>query len=161
MYNKYIKNLVPRFTQASAFLSPHTSGDTRPWRLKVAFRLWLPWSWPLDMISSLSPRPLMRFAGRSEVKEAHCLWWCVFFLFDWWFLFLGIWRCWMTHDLYASHACPNNRDKLVWIPSPKKGFQIKSFYAVLQVRSTNISHFPWKCIWKSLSPPRGFLSSDC
>ena len=63
----------------------------------------------------------------------------------------------MLDDLYASHVCPNNRDKLVWIPSPKKGFQIKSFYAVLQVRSTNISHFPWKCIWKSLSPPRGFF----
>ena len=43
MYNKYIKNLAPRFTWASAFLSPHVSGDIRPWRLKVAFRLWLPW----------------------------------------------------------------------------------------------------------------------
>ena len=43
MYNKYINNLAPRFTRASAFLSPHTSGDTRPWCLKVAFRLWLPW----------------------------------------------------------------------------------------------------------------------
>ena len=43
MYNKYIKNLAPRFTRASAFLSPHASDYTRPWHLKVAFRLWLPW----------------------------------------------------------------------------------------------------------------------
>ena len=43
MYNKYIKTLATCFTWASAFLSPHTFGDTRPWHLKVAFHLWLPW----------------------------------------------------------------------------------------------------------------------
>ena len=37
MCNKYIKNLAPHFTQASAFLSPYISSDTRPWHLKVAF----------------------------------------------------------------------------------------------------------------------------
>ena len=30
MYNKYIENVAPCFTRASAFLSPHASGDTRP-----------------------------------------------------------------------------------------------------------------------------------
>ena len=43
MYNKYIKNLAPRFTRVSTFLSPHASDDIRPWHLKVAFCLWLPW----------------------------------------------------------------------------------------------------------------------
>ena len=27
MYNKYIKDLAPRFIRVSAFLSPHASGD--------------------------------------------------------------------------------------------------------------------------------------
>jgi len=43
MYNKYIKTLAPCFTWASAFSSPHTLGDKRPWHVKVSFHLWLPW----------------------------------------------------------------------------------------------------------------------
>ena len=37
IYNKYIKNLAPCFTRASAILLPHALGDTRPWHHRSPF----------------------------------------------------------------------------------------------------------------------------
>ena len=55
-------------------------------------------------------------------------------------------------DLSAAQVTPTDCDKLVWLPSPKKGFQIKGYYRVLQERAADMFQFPWKCIWKTLSP---------
>ena len=43
MYNNYIWNFAPHFTQASAFLAPNVPIDTGTWRLKAAFHLWQNW----------------------------------------------------------------------------------------------------------------------
>lgn len=34
-------------------------------------------------------------------------------------------------DLYDAQVTPNASDKSIWFPSPKEGFQTKSYYRVL------------------------------
>jgi hypothetical protein len=57
-------------------------------------------------------------------------------------------------DLYAVQVTLTGGDKLVWLPSPETGFQVKSFYRVLQSRIVSSTPFPFKCIWKTRTSPR-------
>ena len=44
--------------------------------------------------------------------------------------------------------------RLVWLPSPKKGFQVKCFYKALKLGNVRSTQFPWKFIWKARTRPR-------
>jgi hypothetical protein len=50
-------------------------------------------------------------------------------------------------------------DKICWIPSKRKIFEVKSYYK-LKVNSELVDG-PWKIIWKSKAPPRvAFFRAD-
>ena len=57
-------------------------------------------------------------------------------------------------EIYATQVRPYAMDKLVWILSPSKGFQLKSYYDMLCTRHGCSRRFPWKCIWKTRVPYR-------
>ena len=68
---------------------------------------------------------------------------------------IGSWKC-MTQfldDLYAAQVGSSSGDKLVWLPSTNKGFQIKSYYTVINTIAAYTLNFPWKCVWRGISPP--------
>jgi hypothetical protein len=54
--------------------------------------------------------------------------------------------------IYAANIKHFGTDKMCWIPSLDEGFQVKSYYQVLN--ASRIGDFPWKIIWKSKVPPR-------
>jgi hypothetical protein len=54
--------------------------------------------------------------------------------------------------LYSVTIHRNEEDKLIWKPSPEKGFQVKFFYK--EICSPDVGFFPWKSIWKTKAPPR-------
>ena len=54
--------------------------------------------------------------------------------------------------LYSVTIHRNEEDKLIWKPSPEKGFQVKFFYK--EICSPGVGAFPWKSIWKTKAPPR-------
>jgi hypothetical protein len=54
--------------------------------------------------------------------------------------------------LYSSKLRGVGEDKLLWMPSRKGSFEVKSFYRVLSSFGSN--SFPWKGIWRSKAPPR-------
>uniref|UniRef100_A0A2N9I916 Reverse transcriptase domain-containing protein n=1 Tax=Fagus sylvatica TaxID=28930 RepID=A0A2N9I916_FAGSY len=54
--------------------------------------------------------------------------------------------------LYSVTIHRNEEDKLIWKPSPEKGFQVKFFYK--EIFSPGVGVFPWKSIWKTKAPPR-------
>ena len=65
-------------------------------------------------------------------------------------------------DLYSVKITPLVSDHLVWLPSPNKGFQVRSFYYALLLRTRRSTTFPWKGIWKVGLPPRvAFFYMDC
>lgn len=45
----------------------------------------------------------------------------------------------LLKDLHVTEVQDGNAGKLVWLPSPNKGFQMKSYYHVLRV-DRQISH---------------------
>jgi hypothetical protein len=53
--------------------------------------------------------------------------------------------------LYSSITHPGEVDSILWTPSSRHGFAVKSFYNMLQ--SGDHSSFPWKTIWKVKAPP--------
>jgi hypothetical protein len=61
-------------------------------------------------------------------------------------------------ELYSQRVWYGGEEKICWIPSKRKSFEVKSYYQVLltPVQST----FPWKTIWKVKVPPRGILYVD-
>jgi hypothetical protein len=60
--------------------------------------------------------------------------------------------------LYSCKLREDGEDKLWWAPSHKGGFEVKSYYRALSAHGP-IS-FPWKSIWRSKAPPRGFFCVD-
>jgi hypothetical protein len=54
--------------------------------------------------------------------------------------------------LYSQHIKHGGVDKIVWIPSKRKIFEVKSYYK-LKVNSEPVDG-PWKIIWKSKVPLR-------
>ena len=56
-------------------------------------------------------------------------------------------------DLYAAQVGSSGGDEMVWLPSTNKGFQIKSYYTVINTRAAHTPNFPWKCVWRGISPP--------
>jgi hypothetical protein len=54
--------------------------------------------------------------------------------------------------LYSQKVRYGGEDKICWIPSKRKSFEVKFHYQILStlVQST----FPWKSIWKVKVPPR-------
>jgi len=54
--------------------------------------------------------------------------------------------------MYSLKGRYEGEDKICWIPSRKKSFEVKSYYKVLS--SPIHSSFPWKSIWKVKVPPR-------
>jgi hypothetical protein len=54
--------------------------------------------------------------------------------------------------LYAVKPLPQEVDSMVWIPSSRHIFVMKSYYSILQ--SGEHSSFPSKSIWKVKAPPR-------
>lgn len=62
----------------------------------------------------------------------------------------------MVLSLYArlySHPIRHGaEDRLVWIPSKRGLFEVKSFYMVLTIQES--FSFPWKSIWRVNVPLR-------
>jgi hypothetical protein len=57
--------------------------------------------------------------------------------------------------LYSQRVRHGGEDKLCWIPSKRKSFEVKSYYQVLSNPISNVrASFPWKGIWKVKAPPR-------
>jgi hypothetical protein len=57
--------------------------------------------------------------------------------------------------LYSQRVRHGGEDKLCWIPSKRKSFEVKSYYQVLSNHISNVhASFPWKGIWKVKAPPR-------
>jgi hypothetical protein len=54
--------------------------------------------------------------------------------------------------LYSISLRQNGVDKLYWIPSKSRRFEISLFYNVLVPLDS--THFPWRCIWQSNAPLR-------
>jgi hypothetical protein len=54
--------------------------------------------------------------------------------------------------LYSQRVRRGGVDKMYWIPSKRKSFQVKSYYYALSPLVS--SHFPWKSIWKVNAPSR-------
>jgi hypothetical protein len=54
--------------------------------------------------------------------------------------------------LYTLKVSSEGEDKLCWMPTRKKFFEVKSYYKVLS--SPIQSSFPWKSIWKANVSPR-------
>jgi hypothetical protein len=54
--------------------------------------------------------------------------------------------------LYSQQIRHGGVDKIYWIPSKRKIFEVKS-YSKLKVNSEPVDN-PWKIIWKSKVPPR-------
>ena len=54
--------------------------------------------------------------------------------------------------LYSQHIRHGGVDKIGWISSKRKIFEVKSYYK-LKVNSELVDG-PWKIIWKSKLPPR-------
>ena len=54
--------------------------------------------------------------------------------------------------LYACKMRGVGEVKLLWLPSHKGIFEVKSFYQAIS--SSGSSSFPWKSIWRSKAPPR-------
>jgi hypothetical protein len=48
---------------------------------------------------------------------------------------------------------PHGIDTLVWLPSPSKGFWVKSYNNVRYDQTGHTGCFPWKCIWKPCRSP--------
>jgi hypothetical protein len=92
-------------------------------------------NWDPKVWNMLSPHP---FWNLSFIRDAH----------DWkiesldYFLTL----------LYSMNPLPGVMDSMVWTPSSRHGFAVKSYYTMLH--SGEHSSFPWKSIWKVNAPPR-------
>jgi hypothetical protein len=54
--------------------------------------------------------------------------------------------------LYSQQIRHGGVDKICWIPSKRKNFEVESYYQV-NVDSALVVG-PWKSIWKSKAPPR-------
>ena len=54
--------------------------------------------------------------------------------------------------LYSIHATGQGVDKMCWLGSTTKGFQVKSYYVTLLTNTNQI--VPWKSIWKTKAPTR-------
>jgi hypothetical protein len=54
--------------------------------------------------------------------------------------------------LYSLKVRSKGEDKMCWIPTRNKSFEVKSYYKVLLCPIQ--SSFPWKSIWKVKVPPR-------
>jgi len=55
-------------------------------------------------------------------------------------------------EMYYLKVRYEGEDKICWIPSRRKSFEVKSYYKVLS--SPIHSSFPWKSIWKVKVLPR-------
>jgi hypothetical protein len=60
--------------------------------------------------------------------------------------------------LYSIMLRHGGVDKICWIPSKRRVFEVRSFNLVLFIPV--ISHFPWKSIWRGKVPSIGILSID-
>jgi hypothetical protein len=50
---------------------------------------------------------------------------------------------------------PRAMDSMVWTPSSRHGFAVKSYYTkITSLSSEELSSFPWKSIWKAKAPQR-------
>jgi hypothetical protein len=56
--------------------------------------------------------------------------------------------------LYSQRVRHGGEDKICWIPTKRKSFEVKSSYQVLSSNSNVRASFPWKGIWKTKAPPR-------
>jgi hypothetical protein len=54
--------------------------------------------------------------------------------------------------LYSSKMRREGEDKLRWVPSHLRKFDVRSFYKILA--SKEAISFPWKSIWRTKAPPR-------
>jgi hypothetical protein len=54
--------------------------------------------------------------------------------------------------LYSQQIRHGGEDKICWIPSERKNFEVKSYYK-MKVNLESVDG-PWKIIWKSKAPPR-------
>lgn len=57
--------------------------------------------------------------------------------------------------LYSSKAIQGGEDKLCWIPSKRRLFDVRSFYNVLVPYDGTL--VPWNCIWRNKVPFRAAL----
>ena len=65
-------------------------------------------------------------------------------------------------DLYAVNITLLGSDRMVWLPSPTKGFQVSNFYRYLLLTTRRSTTFPWNGIWKVGVPPKvDFFHMDC
>jgi hypothetical protein len=56
--------------------------------------------------------------------------------------------------LYSMNPLPGVMDSMVWTPSSRHGFAVKSYYTMLtSTGSEELDPFPWKSIWKVKAPP--------
>ena len=58
---------------------------------------------------------------------------------------------WLWEDLYETKIWFREVDKLLWIPSKRKGFPDEDLLQCIVGGGTD---FPWKCIWK-VCPAKG------
>jgi hypothetical protein len=54
--------------------------------------------------------------------------------------------------LYSQQIRHGGEDKICWIPSERKNFEVKPYYK-MKVNLESVDG-PWKIIWKSKAPPR-------
>ena len=55
-------------------------------------------------------------------------------------------------SIYAVSLRGVGEDKICWIPTKRRGFEVQSYYQVLT--GSIDQSFPWKTIWKPKVPPR-------
>jgi len=53
--------------------------------------------------------------------------------------------------LYSMNPLAGVMDSMLWTPSSRHGFVVKSYYIMLHLGEH--SSFPWKSIWKVKAPP--------
>jgi hypothetical protein len=57
--------------------------------------------------------------------------------------------------LYSMNPCSGATDSIVWTPTRRHGFAVKSYYTILSSpNSEELGSFPWKSIWKVKAAPR-------
>jgi hypothetical protein len=62
------------------------------------------------------------------------------------------WELEEVSRLYSQQIRHCGEDKICWMPSKRKNFEVKSYYK-MRVNSESVDG-PWKIIWKSKAPPR-------
>jgi hypothetical protein len=54
--------------------------------------------------------------------------------------------------LYSLRVRQGGEDRICWIPSKRRKFEVRSYYHVLSIPAS--SPFPWKSIWRVKAPLR-------